>query len=259
MHGSRQNHLLAALPPEELERLSPYLELVPMPFDHVLHESGHKMRHGYFPTTAIVSRLNVLENGASAEIAVVGNDGMVGIPLTAGGETTNSRAIVQSAGHAYRLPSQLLEQECGRHGDLPQLLRRYTMTLLTQVAQTVACNRHHSLEQQLCRCLLQRLDRLSSAELILTQEQIAGILGVRREGVTEAAGHLNKAGLIAYRRGHLTVLDRAGLMARACECYAVVKKESDRLLPPAITPIPATHHPMGAGASPGGFPQCAQR
>ena len=258
MHDPRQNRLLAALPPEELERVSRYLELVSMPLGQVLHESGDKMRHGYFPTTAIVSRLNVLEDGASAEIAVVGNEGMVGIPLFTGGETATSRAVVESAGHAYRLPYQLLEQERDRLDDLSRLLLRYTLALLTQIAQTAACNRHHSLEQQLCRCLLARLDRTSSTDLVLTQEQVAGILGVRREGVTEAAGHLRKVGLIAYRRGHISVLDRAGLMARSCECYAVVKKEFDRLLPPAITPEP-THHPMELAHHRGGFPQCAQR
>jgi len=201
-----------------------------MPLGQVLHESGGKMRHCYFPTTSIVSKLYVMEDGASTEIAVVGNEGIVGVSLLMGAETTTSRAVVQSAGYAYRMPEQLLKQEFNRSGELQQLLLRYTQALLTQMAQTAVCNRHHSLEQQVCRCLLLSLDRVSSNELVMTQELIANKLGVRREGVTEAAGHLQKAGLIEYRRGHITVIDRRGLEAHSCECYAVVKKESDRLL-----------------------------
>jgi CRP-like cAMP-binding protein len=227
----RQNHLLAALPTADFERMSQHLESVPMPLGHVLYESGSELRHVYFPTTAIVSLLYVMEDGASAEIAVVGNEGVIGVALFMGGETMPNRAVVQSAGHAYRLPGQLLKQEFSRSGELQHLLLRYTQALLTQMAQTAVCNRHHSLDQQLCRWLLLSLDRLPANELVMTQELIANMLGVRREGVTEAAGNLNKAGLINYHRGHITVLDRPGLEARACECYAVVKKEFDRLLP----------------------------
>jgi len=230
-HAPSQNHLLAALPKVELGRLLPHLELVPMPLGEVLYESGVELRHVYFPTTAIVSLLYVMLDGASAEIAVVGNEGVIGVALFMGGETMPNRAVVQSAGHAYRLKGQLLKQEFNRSGDLQHLLLRYTQALLTQMAQTAVCNRHHSLDQQLCRWLLLSLDRLSSNELIMTQELIANMLGVRRESVTEAAGNLQRAGLIRYQRGHITVLDRAGLEARACECYAVVKKEFDRLLP----------------------------
>jgi len=233
-HTPSQNHLLAALPPEERGRLMPHLELVPMPLGDVLYESGNELRHVYFPTTAIVSLLYVMLDGASAEIAVVGNEGIIGVALFMGGETMPNRAVVQSAGHAYRLKGQLLKQEFNRSGELQHLLLRYTQALLTQMAQTAVCNRHHSLDQQLCRWLLLSLDRLPSSELVMTQELIANMLGVRREGVTEAAGNLQKAGLIAYRRGRITVLDRAGLEARACECYAVVKKEFDRLLPEEI-------------------------
>ncbi len=226
-----QNHLLAALPTEDCERLFPSLESVPMPLGHVLYEASTAMRHVYFPTTSIVSLLYVMEDGASAEIAVVGNEGLVGVTLFMGGETTTSRAVVQSAGHAYRLKGQMLKDEFFRAGPMQRLLLRYTQALLTQMAQTAVCNRHHSLDQQLCRWLLLSLDRLPSNELVMTQELIANMLGVRREGVTEAAGNLHKAGLIDYRRGHITVLDRPGLEARTCECYAVVKKEFDRLLP----------------------------
>ena len=232
-HAPDQNHLLAALPAEDRGRLIPHLELVPMPLGGVLYESGNELRHVYFPTTAIVSLLYVMLDGASAEIAVVGNEGIIGVALFMGGETMPNRAVVQSAGHAYRLKGQLLKQEFNRSG-LQHLLLRYTQALLTQMAQTAVCNRHHSLDQQLCRWLLLSLDRLPSNELVMTQELIANMLGVRREGVTEAAGKLQKAGLIAYRRGRITVLDRAGLEARACECYAVVKKEFDRLLPEVI-------------------------
>jgi CRP-like cAMP-binding protein len=230
----RQNHLLAALPEEECGRLFPHLELVPMPLGDVLYEPGIRMRHVYFPTTSIVSLLCVMEDGASAEIAVVGNEGIVGVSLFMGGETTPSRAVVQSAGHAYRLQGQMLNEEFYRAGPMQRLLLRYTQALLTQMAQTAVCNLHHSLDQQLCRWLLLSLDRLPSNKLTMTQELIANMLGVRREGVTEAAGNLQKAALIEYHRGQITVLDRAGLEARACECYAVVKTECDRLLPEAI-------------------------
>ncbi len=202
----------------------------------VLYEPGVQMHYVYFPTSSIVSLLYVMEDGASAEIAVVGNDGIVGVSLFMGGETTPSRAVVQSAGHAYRLTGQLLKSEFYRAGPMQRLLLRYTQALLTQMAQTAVCNRHHSLDQQLCRWLLLSLDRLPSNELIMTQELIANMLGVRREGVTEAAGNLQRAGLIEYRRGRITVLDRPGLEARSCECYAVVKNEFDRLLPDL--PIP---------------------
>ena len=234
-HAPDQNHLLAALPAEERERLFPHLELVQMLLGDVLYESGNELRHVYFPTTAIISLLYVMLDGASAEIAVVGNEGIIGVALFMGGETMPNRAVVQSAGQAYRLKGQLLKQEFNRSGDLQHLLLRYTQALLTQMAQTAVCNRHHSLDEQLCRWLLLSLDRLPSNELVMTQELIANMLGVRREGVTEAAGNLQKAGLIVYRRGRITVLDRAGLEARSCECYAVVKKEFDRLLPEVIS------------------------
>jgi len=230
-HDPRQSHLLAALPVDEYARLLPDLEWVPMPLGHVLYEPGVQMRHVYFPTTAIVSLLYVMEDGASAEIAVVGNEGVVGVSLFMGGESTTSRAVVQSDGHAYRLKAQLLKEEFFRAGPMQRLLLRYTQALLTQMAQTAVCNRHHSLDQQFCRWLLLSLDRLSSNELVMTQELIANMLGVRREGVTEAAGNVQRAGLISYNRGRITVLDRPGLEARACECYAVVKREFDRLLP----------------------------
>jgi CRP-like cAMP-binding protein len=235
-HDSRQNHLLAALPPAEYARLLPDLEEVSMPLGHVLYEPGVQMRHVYFPTSCIVSLLYVMEDGASAEIAVVGNEGVVGVSLFMGGESTTSRAVVQSAGHAYRLKAQLLKDEFFRAGPMQRLLLRYTQALLTQMAQTAVCNRHHSLDQQFCRWLLLSLDRLSSNELVMTQELIANMLGVRREGVTEAAGNVQRAGLISYNRGRITVLDRPGLEARACECYGVVKKEFDRLLPYVIEP-----------------------
>jgi len=239
LHESRQNHLLAALSAKEFAPLLPHLEAVPLPLGQVLHESGVPMRHVYFPTTAIVSLLYVMEDGGSAEIAVVGKEGIVGVSLFTGGETMPSQAVVRTAGAAYRLKAQrmkeLFERSGGRRsGALQRLLLRYIQTLLTQMAQTAACNRHHSLDQQLCRWLLLSLDRLPSNELTMTQELIASMLGVRREGVTEAAGKLQKAGLIEYHRGHITVLDRPGLEERVCECYAVVRKESDRLLPEAI-------------------------
>ena len=225
------NHLLAALPRDELARLSPHLELVPMVLGEALYESGVQMRHVYFPIDSIVSLIYVMEDGASAEIAVVGNEGIVGVALFMGGETTPSRAVVQSAGHAYRLKGQLLKDEFYLGGPMQRLLLRYTQALLTQMAQTAVCNRHHSLDQQLCRWLLLSLDRIEGNELVMTQELIANMLGVRREGVTEAAGNLQRAGLIEYHRGHITALDRAGLEARTCECYGVVKKEFERLLP----------------------------
>ena len=230
-HSARQNHLLAALPGMELERLVGDLELIPMPLGDVLYESGSQLGHVYFPTTSIVSLLYVMEDGASAEIAVVGNEGIIGVALFMGGETTPSRAVVQSAGFAYRLKGQLLKREFTRSPSMQQLLLRYTQALLTQMAQTAVCNRHHSVDQQLCRWLLLSLDRLTSNELTMTQELIANMLGVRREGVTEAAGKLQDAGLIHYSRGRITVVDRPGLEAQACECYRVVKKEFDRLLP----------------------------
>jgi CRP-like cAMP-binding protein len=230
-HTPRQNHLLDALPAAEYERLLPHLELVPMLLGKSLYESGGRLQHVYFPTTSIVSLLYVMADGASAEIAVVGNEGILGISLFMGGETTPSRAVVQSAGYGYRLKAQLLKQEFNRAGPVLRLLLRYTQALITQMAQTAVCNRHHSVEQQLCRWLLLSLDRLSSHELTMTQELIANMLGVRREGVTEAAGKLHRAGLIDYSRGHIAVLDRPGLETRVCECYQVVKTEFDRLLP----------------------------
>ncbi len=230
-HDTLDNNLLAALPVTDFERIQSKLKLVPMPLGDVLYESGSHLRNVYFPTTAIVSLLYMLADGASAEIAVVGNEGIIGVSLFMGGETTTNRAVVQSAGHAYRLPSQVLKEEFTRGGPLQHLLLRYTQALITQMAQTAVCNRHHSVDQQLCRWLLLSLDRLSSNDLVMTQELIANMLGVRREGVTEAAGMLQHAGLIRYSRGHITVLDRAALEARSCECYAVVKAETDRLLP----------------------------
>jgi CRP-like cAMP-binding protein len=230
LHNPKQNHLLAALPREEFERLSSQLELVAMPLGEVLYEAGGRLRHVYFPTTSIVSLLYVMADGASAEIAVVGNEGILGISLFMGGETTPSRAVVQSAGYGYRLKAKLLKQEFARGGPVMRLLLRYTQALITQMAQTAVCNRHHSVEQQLCRWLLLSLDRLSTFELTMTQELIANMLGVRREGVTEAAGKLQRAGLIRYKRGRITVLDRPGLEQEVCECYAVVQKEFDRLL-----------------------------
>ena len=239
----RQNHLLAVLPEAEGERLFPHLEWVPLPLGQALYESGDQLSHVYFPTTAIVSLLYVLANGAPAEIAVVGNDGIVGIALFMGGETMPNRAVVQSAGHAYRLKGPMLKQEFQRAGALQHLLLRYTLALLTQMAQTAVCNRHHSVDQQLCRWLLLSLDRLPSNELSMTQELIANMLGVRREGVTEAAGKLQSAGLIHYSRGKITVLDRPGLETRVCECYEVVRKEFLRLLPDTIMANPRAFSP----------------
>jgi CRP-like cAMP-binding protein len=227
----KANHLLAALPDAEWQRWRDQLEPVEMPLGTVLYESGRTLGHAYFPTTAIVSLLYVMENGASAEIAVVGNEGIVGVSLFMGGGSTPSRGVVQSAGQGLRLRSQLMRDEFDRAGPVMHLLLRYTQALITQMAQTAVCNRHHSLHQQLCRWLLLSMDRLSGNELVMTQELIANMLGVRREGVTEAALELQKLGLIRYARGRITVLDRPGLEQRTCECYAVVKKEYDRLLP----------------------------
>ncbi len=230
-HHPYQNHLLAALPPTDFERLATHLELMPLPLGKILYEPGDKLQHACFPTTSIVSLHYVMESGASAEIAGVGHEGVVGISLFMGGESTSSSAVVQTAGHAYLLERSKLLQEFKRNDFLQRLLLRYTQALITQMMQTGACNRHHSIEQQLCRWLLLTLDRLSSNELIMTQELIASMLGVRREGITEAAGKLQRAGFISYRRGHIAVLDRPGLETRVCECYAVVKKELIRLLP----------------------------
>jgi CRP-like cAMP-binding protein len=228
---STENHLLSALPDAEWQRWLPHLERVDMPLGQVLYESGGTLSHVYFPTTAIVSLLYVMENGASAEIAVVGKEGIVGISLFMGGDSTSSRAVVQSAGVGLRLKAQVMKDDFNRAGPVLHLLLRYTQALITQMAQTAVCNRHHSLDQQLCRWLLLSLDRLQGNELVMTQELIANMLGVRREGVTEGALKLQQAGLIRYARGHISVLDRNGLQRRSCECYAVVKKEYDRLLP----------------------------
>ena len=229
-HGPNHNHLLAALPAAEFERLAPHLEPVPMRLGETLYEPGGRLQHAYFPTTSIVSLLYVVESGAAAEIAGVGNEGVVGVSLFMGGDTTPSAAVVQTAGHGYRLKSALLMEEFNRAGAMRRLLLRYTQALITQMFQTAACNRHHSIEQQLCRWLLMTLDRLPSNELVMTQELIANALGVRREGITEAAGNLQRAGVIRYRRGHIAVLERSGLEAGTCECYAVVRKELGRLL-----------------------------
>jgi CRP-like cAMP-binding protein len=225
-----QNHLLAALPKEIFERIAPHLELIPMPLGEVLYESGGQLHHVYFPTTSIVSLHYVMENGASAEIAGVGNEGVVGISLFMGGNTTPSRATVCTSGYGYRLKARLMMEEFNRAGPMMRLMLRYTQALITQMSQTAVCNRHHSMEQQMCRWLLLTLDRLPTPELIMTQELIASMLGVRREGITETAGDLQRSGLISYRRGHITVLDRSGLESRTCECYNVVKKEFHRLL-----------------------------
>jgi CRP-like cAMP-binding protein len=231
MPDPTQNDLLAALSAVELKRLQPHLQLAEMPLGEVVYESGRHIDHVYFPTTCIVSLLYVLESGASAEIAIVGHEGMVGISIFMGGETTPSRAVVQSAGEAYRLPAQMVKAEFTRGGGMQHLMLRYTQSLITQMAQTAVCNRHHSVDQQLCRWLLLSLDRLAVPEITMTQELIANMLGVRREGVTEAAGKLQKAGVISYRRGRIKVLDRPKLEAMACECYAVVRAETERLLP----------------------------
>jgi len=234
-HNPNQNHLLAALPAEIFERLSPHLELVSLPLGEVLCEAGGQLQYAYFPTTAILSLHYIMEDGASAEIAGVGNEGMLGVALFMGGGTTPSQATVQTGGLGYRLSGRLLMEEFNRTGGrragaLQKLLLRYTQALMTQMSQTAVCNRHHSVEQQLCRWLLLTLDRLPSNELTMTQELIAGMLGVRREGITETAGNLQRAGLISYRRGHISVLDRSGLESHACECYNVVKTEFLRLL-----------------------------
>jgi CRP-like cAMP-binding protein len=230
----QHNHLLAALPTEVQDRLFPHLELVTMPLGKVLYESGDALRYVYFPTDSIISLLYVMESGASAEIAGVGNEGMLGISLFMGGESTPSRAIVQSPGSAYRLLGQRLKDEFGRHGEMLLLMLRYTQSLITQMSQTAVCNRHHSVDQQLCRWLLLTLDRSAGNQLAMTQELIANMLGVRREGVTESAGKLQKLGVIEYSRGQITVLNRPKLEKLSCECYAVVKKETDRLLPYAV-------------------------
>ena len=229
-HSPNQNHLLAALPAAEYERLAAHLEPVPMLLGDILYEPGDQMQHAYFPTTSIVSLHYVMESGASAESAGVGNEGVVGISLFMGGDTTPSSAVVQTAGHAYRLAGRLLKAEFNRGGMVQGLLLRYTQALITQMSQTAACNRHHSVEQQLCRWLLLTLDRMPTKELVMTQELVASMLGVRREGITQAAGSLQEAGVIRYRRGHISVIERAGLETRVCECYSVVKKELDRLL-----------------------------
>ena len=229
MHSPRENHLLGALPEADYKRLVGNLEQVPLPLGLSIYEAGHVMQHVFFPTSGIVSLLSVMENGASAEIAVTGNEGVVGISMFMGGESTSSRAVVQSAGEAYRLPAKFLRQEFERGGELQLLLLRFTQALITQMTQTAVCNRHHTVDQQLCRWLLLSLDRLPTNELSMTQELIANMLGVRREGVTAAAGALQEAGLIAYSRGKITVLDRARLEERVCECYAVVKRETARL------------------------------
>jgi len=230
LHSPNQNHLLVALPAAEFEPLAAHLELVPMQLGEFLYEPGTQLQHAYFPTTSIVSLHYVMASGASAESAGVGSEGVVGVSLFLGGDTTPSSAVVQTAGHAYRLERRLLVKEFNRAGAMQRLLLRYTQALVTQMLQTAACNRHHSVEQQLCRWLLMTLDRAPLHELIMTQELVASMLGVRREGITEAAGKLQQAGYIRYRRGHIAVLDRAGLEKRACECYAVVKKEMGRLL-----------------------------
>lgn len=230
LHSPSQNHLLAALPNAEFEPLAPHLELVPMALGQMLYEPGTLLSHAYFPTNSIISLHYVTESGATAETAGVGNEGMLGVPLFMGGETTPSSAVVQTAGHAYRLDRHYLKQEFERGGLLQRLLLRYTQALITQMAQTAVCNRYHSVEQQLCRWLLLTMDRVPTRELTMTQELVASMLGVRRESVTEAAGSLQGGGYIRYRRGHITVLDRTGLERHACECYGVVKKEITRLL-----------------------------
>jgi CRP-like cAMP-binding protein len=237
------NDLLAALPPEVYARLLPDLQLQRLELGHALYESGDLQGFVFFPTTAIVSLLYVMEDASSAEIAIVGNEGVVGVALFMGGESTTNRAVVQSAGIGYRLKSSSIKKEFVKGGEMQHLLLRYTQALITQMAQTAVCNRHHSLEQQLCRWLLLSLDRLPSNELTMTQELIANMLGVRREGVTEAAGHLQQAGLIHYSRGKITVLDRPKLERRVCECYAVVKQEYDRLLP-YLRPPPRAASPL---------------
>jgi CRP-like cAMP-binding protein len=234
MPGPKQNHLLEALSAAEFARVRGHLDPVEANLGEVVYESGRHLDYVYFPATCIISLLYVLKNGSSAEIAVVGNDGVVGVSLFMGGETTTSRAVVQSAGLAYRLPGEVVKKEFTRGGAMQHLMLRYTQALITQMAQTAVCNRHHTVDQQLCRWLLLSIDRLSSPELVMTQELIANMLGVRREGVTEAAGKLQKAGVISYQRGHIKVLDRPRLEQMSCECYGVVRRESERLLPVVI-------------------------
>jgi CRP-like cAMP-binding protein len=230
LQGPAQNHLLAALPPADFERLAPDLELVPMPLGEILYQPGRPIRHAYFPTTAIVSLHHVMSSGASAEAAGVGNEGVVGISLVMGGDNSSNSTVVRTAGHAYRLAGPLFRREFSRAGAMQRLLLRYTQTLMAQMIQTAACNRHHTMDQQLCRCLLSALDRAPSGEVIMTHELAASLLGVRREGITAVAGKLQRAGLITYFRGHIAVLKRSALESRACECYAVVKQELSRLL-----------------------------
>ncbi len=229
--NANHNHLLAALPAAEFERIAAHLELVPLALGQTIYESGQTLRHAYFPTSAVVSLHHITQSGDSAEIAGVGLEGMVGISLFMGGDTTTSAAVVQTAGQAYRLAPRILQQEFNQSSLLRSLLLRYTQALMTQIAQTAVCNRHHSIQQQLCRWLLLTLDRTPSHELVMTQELVASTLGVRRESVTEAAGKLQRAGLISYRRGHIAVADRSKLESHTCECYAVVKKELSRLMP----------------------------
>jgi CRP-like cAMP-binding protein len=249
-HSPRQNHLIDTLPAAEYARLLPDLELIAMPLGWAVYESGGRMGYAYFPTTSIVSLLYVMENGASGETAIIGNEGLVGISLFMGGDTTPSRAVVQSAGHGYRLKASTLKREFALGGGLQHLTLRYTQSLISQMAQTAVCNRYHSIDQQLCRWLLLSLDRLAINELLMTQELIANMLGVRREGVTEAAGHLQTAGLIHYSRGRIIVLDRKRLEQRVCECYGVIKKEADRLSKYRFHPTtttterPSPPHPM---------------
>lgn len=231
LKGLLQNQMLAVLPADVQERLYPHMELIKLPLGTVLYESGDTLRHVYFPTNSIVSLMHVTESGASAEIAVVGNEGLIGVPLFMGDGSTTGRALVQRSGNAYKLSGKRLKDEFNLHGALLHTMLRYTQTLMTQMSQTAVCNRHHSIEQRLCRWLLVSLDRLDSNELMMTQELIAGMLGVRREGVTEAAGRLQRMGVIEYRRGHIHVWDRCQLEALSCECYAVVRKEAQRLLP----------------------------
>ena len=230
LHSPAQNHLLANLPAADLGRLAEHLQVVPLPLGAMLYEPGEQLQYAYFPTSSIVSLHYVLESGATAESAGVGNEGVVGIALFMGGETTSSSAVVQTGGHAYRMAGTLLKQEFNRAGSMRRLLLRYTQALITQVSLTAVCNRHHSVEQQLCGWLLRTLDRAPSRELVMTQELVASMLGVRREGITQAAGNLQRAGVIRYRRGHISVLERSGLESRVCECYAVVKQELIRLL-----------------------------
>jgi CRP-like cAMP-binding protein len=244
IHDPNQNHLLAALPAAEFAQLAAHLELVAMPLGEVLYEPGQQLQHAYFPTTCIVSLHYVMQSGASAESAGVGNEGVLGVSLFMGGDTTPSSAVVQTAGHAYRLDRRRLEKAFKEGGLLQRLLLRYTQALITQITQTAVCNRHHSIEQQLCRWLLVTLDRIPSGQFVMTQELVASMLGVRREGITEAAGKLQQAGFIRYRRGQMAVLQRAGLETRTCECYSVVKKELARLLSDVRHRQEALHQPV---------------